>query len=144
MVVHIVLTTCLRWISIYSEDRQYIFFSIRIIGGWVQLGPPGTSATDWSIVLAPGDYDDREFGGMKIGRGNRSTRIESCLALSTTNPTWPDHGSNPCRHGRKPATNSLSYGAALSVHRFIVNTGNCLLGFKHFRCLWMREMRNER
>jgi hypothetical protein len=28
------------------------------------------------------------------------------------NPTWPDPGSNPVRRGGKPATNSLSYGAA--------------------------------
>jgi hypothetical protein len=33
--------------------------------------------------------------------------------LSTTNPTWPDPGSNPGRRGGKPATNRLSYGAAL-------------------------------
>jgi hypothetical protein len=33
-----------------------------------KLGPLGTSATEWPI------YDDGEFGGMKIGRGNRSTR----------------------------------------------------------------------
>jgi hypothetical protein len=39
-----------------------------------KLGPLGTSATEWPIVPAPGDYDDEEFGGMKIGRGNRSTR----------------------------------------------------------------------
>jgi hypothetical protein len=39
-----------------------------------KLGPLGTSATEWSIVPAPGDYDDGEFGGMQIGRGNRSTR----------------------------------------------------------------------
>jgi hypothetical protein len=32
--------------------------------------------------------------------------------LSTTNPTWPDPGSNPGRRGGKPATNHLSYGAA--------------------------------
>jgi hypothetical protein len=37
------------------------------------MGPLGTSATEWPIVPAPGDYD-REFGGLKIGRGNRSTR----------------------------------------------------------------------
>jgi hypothetical protein len=36
------------------------------------MGPLGTAATDWPIVPAPGD--DGEFGGMKIGRGNRSTR----------------------------------------------------------------------
>jgi hypothetical protein len=28
----------------------------------------------WPIVPAPGDCDDGEAGGMKIGRGNRSTR----------------------------------------------------------------------
>jgi hypothetical protein len=34
------------------------------------MGPLGTSATERPIVLALGDYDDGEFGGMKIGRGN--------------------------------------------------------------------------
>jgi hypothetical protein len=34
------------------------------------MGPLGTSATEWPIVPAPGDYDDGEFGG----GGNRSTR----------------------------------------------------------------------
>jgi hypothetical protein len=38
------------------------------------MGPLGTSVTEWPIVPAPGDYDHGEFGGMKIGRGNRSTR----------------------------------------------------------------------
>jgi hypothetical protein len=47
---------------------------ICLVVGGVQLGPLGTAATDWPIVLAPGDYDDGEFGGMKIGKGNRSTR----------------------------------------------------------------------
>jgi hypothetical protein len=36
--------------------------------------PNDTSATKWPIVSAPGDYDDGEVGGMKIGRGNRSSR----------------------------------------------------------------------
>jgi hypothetical protein len=43
-------------------------------GGGVQMGPLGTSATEWPIVPAPGDYDDGEFAGMKTGMGNRSTR----------------------------------------------------------------------
>jgi hypothetical protein len=42
--------------------------------GGVQLGPLATSATSWPIVPAPADYEDGEFGGMMIGRGNRSTR----------------------------------------------------------------------
>jgi hypothetical protein len=45
-----------------------------------KLGPLGTSATEWPIVPAPGDYDDGEFGGMKVGS----------------------------RRGGKPATNRLS------------------------------------
>jgi hypothetical protein len=44
------------------------------MGVGVQLDPLGTAATDWPIVPSPGDYDDGEFGGMKIGRGNRSIR----------------------------------------------------------------------
>jgi hypothetical protein len=32
--------------------------------------------------------------------------------FSTTNPTWPDVGSNPGRRGGKWATNRLSYGTA--------------------------------
>jgi hypothetical protein len=34
------------------------------MGGGVQLGPLGTAATNRPIVLASGDYDDREIGGM--------------------------------------------------------------------------------
>jgi hypothetical protein len=82
------------------------------VGGGVQLGPLVTAAT---IVPAPGDYDDGEFGGMKIGKGNRSTRRKPNPA-----PLCPpqiqldkDPGLNPGRRGGKPATNRLSYGAAL-------------------------------
>jgi hypothetical protein len=32
------------------------------------MGPLGTSATYRPIVPAPGDCEDEEFGGMKIGR----------------------------------------------------------------------------
>jgi hypothetical protein len=44
------------------------------MGVGIQLGPLGTAANDWPIVPAPGGCDDGEFGGLKIGRGNRSTR----------------------------------------------------------------------
>jgi hypothetical protein len=36
-----------------------------------------------------------------------------CRSLSTTNPTWPDSGSNPSRGAGKPATNHLSYVTAI-------------------------------
>jgi hypothetical protein len=38
-----------------------------------------TAATDWTIVPATGDYDG-EFGGIKIGNGNRSTRSKPAPA----------------------------------------------------------------
>jgi hypothetical protein len=49
---------------------------------------------------------------MKIGMGSSDKTCPSA-ALSTTNPTWLDPGLNPGRRGGKPATNRLSYGAAL-------------------------------
>jgi hypothetical protein len=37
---------------------------VCIVGGGVQLGPLGTTATNRPIVPAPGDYDYGEIGGM--------------------------------------------------------------------------------
>jgi hypothetical protein len=51
-----------------------VFFFIWIVGGGVQLGPLGRSATNCRIVSAPGDYEDGEFGWMMIGKGNWSTQ----------------------------------------------------------------------
>jgi hypothetical protein len=75
------------------------------VGGGVQFGSLGTAATDWPIVPAPGDYGDGEFGGMKIARGNRSTRRKP-TPTSLCPPQIPLD-----RRGGKPATNLLSYGA---------------------------------
>jgi hypothetical protein len=61
-----------------SRPRNYscflVLFLIRIVGGGVQLGPLGTAATNLPIVPVPGEYEEGEFGGMMIGRENRSTR----------------------------------------------------------------------
>jgi hypothetical protein len=59
----------------------------------------GTPATT-GLLYQPrmiGDGDCWEIGGMKIGRGNRSTRKKTCpsATLSTTNPTWLDPVLNP-------------------------------------------------
>jgi hypothetical protein len=48
------------------------FFIIFLSG--VRLSPLGTAATNWPIVPVPDDGDCGAVGGMKIGRGNRSTR----------------------------------------------------------------------
>jgi hypothetical protein len=57
-----------------------LIFLIRLGEGvGVQLGPLGTSASNWPIVLVPGDYMDGEFYETMIGRGNRNTGRKSAL-----------------------------------------------------------------
>jgi hypothetical protein len=50
------------------------FFLNSHWGGGGETSPLGASATEWPIVPAPGDCDDKEFGGIKTRRGNRSTQ----------------------------------------------------------------------
>jgi hypothetical protein len=50
------------------------FFNSHIGVVESKLGPLGTSAIYWPIVPAPGDCEDGELCGMKIGKGNRDTR----------------------------------------------------------------------
>jgi hypothetical protein len=52
------------------------------------------------------------------GKPKYSEKTCPSAILSTTNPTWPDPGANSGRRGGKPATNRLSYGAALIPHYF--------------------------
>jgi hypothetical protein len=68
------------------------------VEGAVKLGPLSIAATNKPIVLAPGDYDDGEIGGM-IGRVNRSTRRKPAPVplLSITNPTFPGCEPGPPR-----------------------------------------------
>jgi hypothetical protein len=44
------------------------------VGGGVQIGFTLQVGHFWPIVSAPGDCEDGEFGGMKIGTGKRSTQ----------------------------------------------------------------------
>jgi hypothetical protein len=82
----------------------------------VRLSPLGTVATVWPIVPAP---DDRWWWRLWSSRWNvnwqgkptYSEKTCPSATLSTTNPTWPDLGSNP-GHGGKPATNCLGHGAS--------------------------------
>jgi hypothetical protein len=68
---------CPRRVTFFAHSNTAIFFFLILIeGGGVQLGPLCTATTDWPIVPAPGDYVDGEFDLMKIGKGNRSTRIK--------------------------------------------------------------------
>jgi hypothetical protein len=61
------------------------------------------------------DDDYGALGGMRIGRGNRSTRRKPA-PVPLCPPQIPhDLGSNPGRRGGKPATNRLSYGTASTL-----------------------------
>jgi hypothetical protein len=95
-----------------------IIIIIIVISG-VGLSPLGTAATS-GLVYKPQMTDEGDYGaisGMKIGRGNRSTRRKPAPAPLCPPQIPHDHsGSNPDRRGGKPATNRLSYGAALKVY----------------------------
>jgi hypothetical protein len=55
-----------------STRKINLLFLFIIVGGGFQLGPLGTSATNWPLVPSPDYYEDGEFGGMMIGRVNPS------------------------------------------------------------------------
>jgi hypothetical protein len=83
---------------------------------WDGTKSPGTTATS-GLLYKPRmiDADDcGAIGGMKIGRGNQSTRRKPAPAPLCPPQIPHDQtlGSNPGRRGGKPATNRLSYGAA--------------------------------
>jgi hypothetical protein len=73
----------------------------------VELGPLGTSATECPIVLAPGDCDDLA-GKTEVLWENLPQRHFFHHKSHLSDP-----GSNLGRRGGKPATNRLSYDAAL-------------------------------
>jgi hypothetical protein len=69
------------------------------------------SAATSGLLYQPqmiGEGDCGAFGGIKIGRGNRSTRIKPAPA-----PLCPPQIPLDQTRGGKPATNRLSYGAAV-------------------------------
>jgi hypothetical protein len=65
-----------EWVELSGEFMALInvLILIRIMRGGVQTGSARQVGHFWPIVPAPGDCEAGEFGGMKIGRGNRSTR----------------------------------------------------------------------
>jgi hypothetical protein len=119
------------------------FLFIYLMGwDWVHLVRrplSGLLYQPWII----GDDECGAVGGMTIGMENRSTRRKPTpvpsAPLSTTNPTWPDLGSNSGRRGAKLPTNRLSYGTAshLSI--------TCMpLNFSHSCELFLRSFRYRR
>jgi hypothetical protein len=70
----------------------------------------------WTIVQATDDRWWWLWGNWwnEDWQGKPKYSEKTCPSanLSTTNPAWPDPGSNPGRRNGKPVTNGLSYGTA--------------------------------
>jgi hypothetical protein len=108
---------------VYGMSRQPLTYTeLFFLEGWVRLCPLGTSATIWptSILPAPDDgwwwvWSNR----WNEWQGNPKYSEKSCLdaTLSSTNPTWPDLGSNLDRRGGNPVTNCLTYVTANQAPR---------------------------
>jgi hypothetical protein len=121
----------IHWLTITHEDYIYIVhiqlsnlrvchqihhYKVCLVScGGVRLSPLSTSVTHWSIVPAPNDTWVWSSRWNENWQGKSKYSEQTCPndTLSTTNPTWPGLGSNPGHRGGKPATNHLSYGAAL-------------------------------
>jgi hypothetical protein len=88
----------------------------------MRLGPFRTSATSCLISQAPDDRSVCCIWRNKNFQEKLKYSEETCPSamLSTTVLTWPDLESISGRHGGKPATYLLSYGAAL-LPNFLYN-----------------------
>jgi hypothetical protein len=98
--------------------RDIVTIYFLVSWGGVRLSPLGMSATNWPIVPVPVDrWWMWSSGWNKNLQGKPKYSEKTCpsATLSTTNPTWPDLGSNPDRRVGKPATNCLSYGTASTL-----------------------------
>jgi hypothetical protein len=75
------------------------------------LSPLGTSPTIFGPLYQPLLIDNNEecgtVSGMKIGKGNRTTRRKPAPVPICPPQIAPDLGSNPDRRGRKPGANHL-------------------------------------
>jgi hypothetical protein len=60
--------------AMLAISSQWFKCEIRIMRGGVQTVSTRHVGHFWPIVPAPGECEDGEFCGIKIGRGNRSTR----------------------------------------------------------------------
>jgi hypothetical protein len=104
-----------------NQCDTWTIYSLFLVSlGGVRLSPLGTSAT-LGLLYPPRMIDDDygAVGGMRIGRGNRSTRRRPAPVSLCPPQISHDLGSNPGRRGGKPATNRLSYGTAWTQYKYL-------------------------
>jgi hypothetical protein len=93
-------------LSFYIHDKRHTL-SIYLHGFFLWGGTKSLcTAVTSGLLYKPQMIDEGDceaIGGMKTGRGNRSTRRKPAPTplCSPQNPTWPDPGSNPGRRGGK-------------------------------------------
>jgi hypothetical protein len=114
------------WMS-YAQWRNSYTFMLLL---FIIISEGGTKSTGycghfWPIVQTPDDgwgwLWSNWWNEDWQGKPKYSEKTCPSATVSTTNPTWPNPGSNPGRRGGKPATNRLSYGAAyFYVHLGII------------------------
>jgi hypothetical protein len=102
-----------------SKIRWNIWVRFLSFFGWGETESTRYVGHCWPIVPAPDDMwwwlwsswwnEDWQ------GKPKYSEKTCPSATFSTTNPTWPDLGSNPGRRCGKPATNRLSYSTAMSA-----------------------------
>jgi hypothetical protein len=101
--------------GVSATFSNWFFFSFS---GWGETESTWYVGHCWPIVTAPDDRWWRLWSSWWNedwqGIPKYSEKTYPSATLSTTNPIWPDLGSNPGRRGGKPATNRLSYGTASS------------------------------
>jgi hypothetical protein len=102
------LDACL---SITDSDVRFFLFFIFF---WVKRNRVHYYWSHYRVIVRV--QDDDGLWGLWSSRWNYWQKKakypeQTCpnVVLSTTNPTWPDLGSNPGSRGGKPGTNSLSY-----------------------------------
>jgi hypothetical protein len=104
----------------------YLSLSLFSLWGWVDPSPllpaPDVDGCWWVWSSRCNNWQ---------GKWKYLEKICRSVALSTTNPTWPDSGINPGLRGGKPATTRLSCGTAgISLPSFTANRYNILRRFK--------------
>jgi hypothetical protein len=106
---------CVLGMFSFPQVPLFLYSVFLVSCGGVRLSPLGTSATNWPILPA---LDDRwwvwssRWNENWQGKPQYSEKTYSIAALSTTNPMWPELGSNSGRCCGKLAIYHLSYDTA--------------------------------
>jgi hypothetical protein len=102
---------------IETSGQKSLFFFFSDIFFYLVCEAIGTAATrgllcqPWVIVkMIVEQMECRLARATEVLLGENLPQHHFC---PSQNPSWPDPGLNPGRRGGKPATNRLSYGAAL-------------------------------